>query len=204
LWYTKFSEELEGHGFKFHPYDPCVENRLLSSLHTFVFHVDNLKSSQKDQKINDDFAKCLQQTYGKTWKSHNKLWQGRQLFRYEIRFFIIFASFHLTQLKFMLLLIMPISFYGSSYFFIFSWFKFILISYLLWYERYLENPRAYLGYQIGISFWEQLYRQFDWSIFAYCETIRTRSLTPQLVDFNFKHWTQTDRCIVSGWEIYIR
>jgi len=36
-----------------------------STQHTVVFHVDDLKSSHKDPKVNDDFAKWLEQTYEK-------------------------------------------------------------------------------------------------------------------------------------------
>jgi len=39
-----------------------------SAEHTVVFHVDDLKSSHKDPKVNDDFAKWLEQTYWKQGK----------------------------------------------------------------------------------------------------------------------------------------
>jgi hypothetical protein len=32
--------------------------------HTLLFHVDDLKSSHKDPKVNDQFDKCLQDNYG--------------------------------------------------------------------------------------------------------------------------------------------
>jgi hypothetical protein len=54
LWYAKFRGELEQIGFKFNPYDPCVANHTeKGSQHTLLFHVDNLKSSHKDPKVND-------------------------------------------------------------------------------------------------------------------------------------------------------
>jgi len=69
LWYNKFREDLEGQGFKFNPYDPCVANRVVKSAqHMVVFHVDDLKSSLEDPKVSDDFAKWLEQTYGKQGK----------------------------------------------------------------------------------------------------------------------------------------
>jgi len=37
--------------------------------HTVVFYVDDQKSSHKDPKVKDDFAKWLEQTYGKQGKS---------------------------------------------------------------------------------------------------------------------------------------
>jgi hypothetical protein len=58
LWYKKFRGELEQKGFKFNPYDPCVANRTeKGSQHTLRFHVDDLKSSHKDSKVNDQFKK---------------------------------------------------------------------------------------------------------------------------------------------------
>jgi hypothetical protein len=65
LWYKKFRGELEQKGFKFNPYDPCVGNRTeKGSQHTLLFHVDDLKSSHKDSKVNDQFDKWLQENYG--------------------------------------------------------------------------------------------------------------------------------------------
>jgi hypothetical protein len=65
LWYKKFQRELEQKGFKFNPYDPCVVNRTEKGFHhTFLFHMDDLKSSHKDSKVNDQFDKWLQENYG--------------------------------------------------------------------------------------------------------------------------------------------
>jgi len=76
LWYNKFREDLEGQGFKFNPYDSCLANRVVKSAqHTVVFHFDDLKSSHEDPKLNDDFAKWLEQTYGKQGKV--KINQGK-------------------------------------------------------------------------------------------------------------------------------
>jgi hypothetical protein len=65
LWYKKFRGELEEVGFKFNPYDPCVANRdKKGTQHTLLFHVDDLKSSHKDSKVNDQFDKWLNHKYG--------------------------------------------------------------------------------------------------------------------------------------------
>jgi hypothetical protein len=65
LWYKKFRGELEQKGFKFNPYDPCLANCTeKGSQHTLLFHVDDLKSSHKDSKVNDQFDKWLQENYG--------------------------------------------------------------------------------------------------------------------------------------------
>ena len=69
LWYKKFRLELEQEGFKFNPYDPCVANReRKGSQHTVLFHVDDLKSSHKDRKVNDGFEHWLQENYGQHGK----------------------------------------------------------------------------------------------------------------------------------------
>ena len=65
LWYKKFKNDLEKEGFVFNPYDPCVANRIVNKAQqTIVFHVDDLKSSHIDKKVNDEFEKWLQRKYG--------------------------------------------------------------------------------------------------------------------------------------------
>jgi hypothetical protein len=65
LWYKKFGGELEQKVFKFSPYDPCVANSMEKGLQqTLLFHVDDLKSSHKDRKVNAQFNKLLQNNYG--------------------------------------------------------------------------------------------------------------------------------------------
>jgi hypothetical protein len=69
LWYKKFQGELEEKGFKFNPYDPCIANHIeKGSQHTLLFHVDDLKSSHKDSKVNNQFDKWLQETMENTEK----------------------------------------------------------------------------------------------------------------------------------------
>ena len=54
LYYKKFRKDLEGIGFVVNPYDPCVANRIINgSQHTVTWHVDDLKSSHKNPRIND-------------------------------------------------------------------------------------------------------------------------------------------------------
>ena len=65
LHYRKLRGELEGIGFKFNPYDPCVANRKVhGSQHTVRFHVDDLMSSHRKPKVNDQFEKWLNSVYG--------------------------------------------------------------------------------------------------------------------------------------------
>jgi hypothetical protein len=64
-WYKKFQGKLEQAGFKFTPCDPCVTNQTEEgSQHALLFHVNDLKSSQQDPKVNDQFDKWLQNKYG--------------------------------------------------------------------------------------------------------------------------------------------
>ena len=65
LFYKKLKKDLESIGFKINPYDPCVANRIVNGKqHTVTWHVDDLKSSHVDPKVNDEFFKWLEKTYG--------------------------------------------------------------------------------------------------------------------------------------------
>ena len=65
LWYKKLRKQLETVGFVFNPYDPCVANReVRGQQHTIVFHVDDLKSSHKEGKTNDEFLNWLNSKFG--------------------------------------------------------------------------------------------------------------------------------------------
>ena len=65
LFYRKFREDMEEHGFQFNPYDSCVANKMIDGkLQTARFHVDNLMSSHVDKKVNGDFLKSLNNKYG--------------------------------------------------------------------------------------------------------------------------------------------
>ena len=62
----KFIADLEGAGFIFNPYDPCVANReVQKGQQTIRFHVDDLMSSHRDAKVNDRFEKWLNDMCGK-------------------------------------------------------------------------------------------------------------------------------------------
>ena len=65
LWYKKLKKDLEGIGFRFNPYDPCVCNRMIQNKqHTLRFHVDNLMSSHAEKDVNDKFFDWLNKNYG--------------------------------------------------------------------------------------------------------------------------------------------
>ena len=57
--------DLEGNGFVLNPYDPYVANKEVNgSQMTVCWHVDGLKSSHVDPKVNTEFSKWLSATYG--------------------------------------------------------------------------------------------------------------------------------------------
>jgi hypothetical protein len=71
LWYKYLRKDiLEGKGYIFNPYDPCVANKIIDKLrHTIGFHVDDIMGSYMDPRVNDDFEKWLNHMYG----SHGKV-----------------------------------------------------------------------------------------------------------------------------------
>lgn len=65
LYYKKFTKDIETIGFAVNPYDPCIANRMVDgSQHTICWHVDDLKSSHKDSRVNDEFLEWLTKLYG--------------------------------------------------------------------------------------------------------------------------------------------
>ena len=66
LFYKKFRKAVEGIGYQINPYDPCVANKQIGdNQHTIMWHVDDLKSSIKDPKVNDKFIVWLNKEFGK-------------------------------------------------------------------------------------------------------------------------------------------
>jgi hypothetical protein len=64
LYYKKFRKDIEEIGFKINPYDPCVANRIIQGKqHTVTWHVDYLKSSHVNPKVNDEFLTWLRKKY---------------------------------------------------------------------------------------------------------------------------------------------
>jgi len=64
LYYKKFRKDIESIGFRVNPYDPCVANRMVNGKqHTVTWHVDDLKSSHVDPKVNDKFLEWLKTKY---------------------------------------------------------------------------------------------------------------------------------------------
>ena len=65
MWYKKFRTDLEGIGFVFNPYDPCIAQRTVrGKQHLIRFHVDDVLSSHEESEVNDEFATWAQKLYG--------------------------------------------------------------------------------------------------------------------------------------------
>ena len=65
LFYKKFRKSIEKIGYEINPYNPCVANKMIDNKqHTISWHVDDLKSSHVNPKVNDRFQEWLQKEYG--------------------------------------------------------------------------------------------------------------------------------------------
>jgi hypothetical protein len=78
LYYKKFRKDIENIGFEINPYDICVANRVVNGKqHTITWHVDDLKSSHVDPKVNDEFAIWCESTYGSDDLGNVKVVRGK-------------------------------------------------------------------------------------------------------------------------------
>ena len=65
LFYKKLTADLMEHGFELNPYDPCVANKIVNDKQlTVCWHVDDLKSSHVDPKVNDAILEWVKLKYG--------------------------------------------------------------------------------------------------------------------------------------------
>ena len=65
LFYKKFRRDIESIGFTVNPNDACVANRnIQGTQHTVVWHVDDIKSSHIDPRVNDEFLEWQIKQYG--------------------------------------------------------------------------------------------------------------------------------------------
>ena len=77
LYYKKFRKDIESIGFEVNPYDMCIANRMVNGKqHTMTWHVDDVKSSHVDPKVNDAFFKWCESTYGSDDLGHVKQVRG--------------------------------------------------------------------------------------------------------------------------------
>jgi hypothetical protein len=79
LYYKKFRKDIESIGFVVNPYDPCVANRMVNGKqHTITWHVNDLKSSHVDSKVNDEFLKWLTRMYASDEIGEVKATRGKR------------------------------------------------------------------------------------------------------------------------------
>jgi hypothetical protein len=56
LYYRKLCKDLNEIRFKINRYDPCVANKMINrKQHTVTWHIDNIKSSHINLKVNNEF-----------------------------------------------------------------------------------------------------------------------------------------------------
>ena len=64
LFYHKLTKALLSYRFELNPYDPCVVNKMVNGEQlTICWHVDDLKSSHIDPKVNDEFLQWIKITF---------------------------------------------------------------------------------------------------------------------------------------------
>ena len=78
LFYKHFRKDLEEIGFKINPYDICVANRIINGKQqTVTWHVDDVKVSHKDEKVNKNFYEWCEKKYGSELNGHVKVSEGK-------------------------------------------------------------------------------------------------------------------------------
>jgi hypothetical protein len=72
-----FYKKLTTIGFQLNPYDPCVANGTINGKqHTITWHVDDLKSSHEDARVNDEFLEWVKKMYGNNKTGQVKATRG--------------------------------------------------------------------------------------------------------------------------------
>ena len=65
LFYKKLIKDLQGYGFEINPCDPFVANKMVNGeQQSILWHVDDLKSSDMDTKVQEEFVQWIRDTYG--------------------------------------------------------------------------------------------------------------------------------------------
>eukprot|EP00957_Ditylum_brightwellii_P197541 15049821-Ditylum_brightwellii.AAC.1 len=71
LFYKKFRTDIESIGFETNPYGVCVANRMVNrKQHTVTWHVNDVKSSHVNPKVNNAFHHWCESNYGCKELSH--------------------------------------------------------------------------------------------------------------------------------------
>ena len=79
LYYQQFTSDIEKIGYIINPYDACVANKMINNKqHTLTWHVDDVKSSHVDPKINDNFKEWCEEKYGSDDLGHVTVNTGKR------------------------------------------------------------------------------------------------------------------------------
>ena len=79
LYYKQFRSDIESIGYKINPYDVCVANKTVKGKqHTLVWHVDDVKASHVDPKVNDEFYNWCESKYGSEETGHVTVTRGKK------------------------------------------------------------------------------------------------------------------------------
>ena len=64
LFHCNLTKALLSYSFEVNPYNPCVANKMVNGEQlTVCWHVDNLKSSHINLKVNDKFLQWIKDTF---------------------------------------------------------------------------------------------------------------------------------------------
>ena len=78
LFYRHFCKNLESIGFKVNPYDMCIANRVIKGhQQTVTWHVDDIKVSHVNSKVNENFYRWCEQKYGDDKNGKVKIHRGK-------------------------------------------------------------------------------------------------------------------------------
>ena len=65
LSYFKLTKALLSYSFALNPYDPCVVNKMVNGEQlTICWHMDDLKSSHINHKVNNEILQWIKDTFG--------------------------------------------------------------------------------------------------------------------------------------------
>eukprot|EP00957_Ditylum_brightwellii_P134948 10289042-Ditylum_brightwellii.AAC.1 len=77
LFYKKFRTDIESIGFEINPYNVCVANRMVNGKqHMVTWHVNDVKSSHVNPKVNNEFHHWCKNNYGCEHLGHVKVVRG--------------------------------------------------------------------------------------------------------------------------------
>ena len=78
LCYEQFVKDTNEIGYVLNPHEPCVSNKLVeNNQHTLTWHVDDVKASHLNPKVNDEFEEWCESKHGSDMLGHVKVTRGK-------------------------------------------------------------------------------------------------------------------------------